>query len=76
MTTRTKGDLRPVPLTSVLSRLVIAVNCTGDLVAKRGASAGCTVMLVWALLASGQITMRKADGWQAPQRCPTSPCLH
>ena len=27
-------------------------------------SAGTAAMLFWALLASGQITMRKVDGWQ------------
>jgi putative transposase len=28
-------------------------------------SAETAAMLFWALLASGQITMRKADGWQS-----------
>jgi len=28
-------------------------------------------MLSWALLASGQITMRRVDGWQALERSPT-----
>ena len=28
-------------------------------------------MLFWALLASGQITMRKVDGWQTPPRNQT-----
>jgi putative transposase len=28
-------------------------------------------MLFWALLASGQITMRRADGWQTLDRSPT-----
>ncbi len=28
-------------------------------------SAGTAVMLFWALLASGQIAMRKVDGWQS-----------
>ena len=27
-------------------------------------------MLFWALLASGQITMRKVDGWQTLDRSP------
>ena len=27
-------------------------------------SAGTAAMLFWALLASGQINMRKVDGWQ------------
>jgi putative transposase len=29
-------------------------------------------MLFWALLASGQITMRRVDGWQTLERSPTS----
>jgi putative transposase len=29
-------------------------------------------MLSWALLASGQITLRKADGWQALTESPTN----
>jgi hypothetical protein len=28
-------------------------------------------MLFWALLASGQITMRRVDGWQTLERSPT-----
>jgi putative transposase len=28
-------------------------------------------MLFWALLASGQITMRRVDGWQTRERSPT-----
>jgi hypothetical protein len=28
-------------------------------------------MLFWALLASGQITMRRVDGWQTLERLPT-----
>ena len=28
-------------------------------------------MLFWALLASGQITMRRVDGWQTLDRSPT-----
>ena len=28
-------------------------------------------MLLWALLASGQITMRRVDGWPTPDRSPT-----
>jgi putative transposase len=28
-------------------------------------SAETAAMLIWALLASGQITMRKVDGWQS-----------
>jgi hypothetical protein len=27
-------------------------------------------MLFWALLASGQITMRRVDGWQTLERSP------
>ena len=30
-------------------------------------SAETAAMLFWALLASGQITMRKVDGWQTPR---------
>ena len=29
-------------------------------------------MLFWALLASGQITMRRVDGWQTLERPPTN----
>jgi hypothetical protein len=29
-------------------------------------------MLFWALLASGQITMRRLDGWQILERSPTT----
>jgi hypothetical protein len=29
-------------------------------------------MLFWSLLASGQITMRKVDGWQTLAQPPTS----
>jgi putative transposase len=32
-------------------------------------------MLFWALLASGQITMRRIDGWQTLDRSPTKPDL-
>lgn len=32
-------------------------------------------MLFWALLASGQITMRKVDGWQTLHIPPAEPCL-
>jgi putative transposase len=31
-------------------------------------SAETAAMLFWALLGSGQITMRKVDGWQKPRR--------
>jgi transposase-like protein len=33
--------------------------------------AGTAAMLFWALLASGQITMRRVDGWQTLERSPT-----
>jgi putative transposase len=32
-------------------------------------SADTAAMLFWALLASGQINMRKVDGWQTDARC-------
>ena len=32
-------------------------------------------MLFWALLASGQITMRKVDGWQSLHVAPAKQCL-
>jgi hypothetical protein len=32
-------------------------------------------MLFWALLASGQITMRKVDGWQNLTEEPTIQCI-
>jgi putative transposase len=34
-------------------------------------SAETAAMLFWALLASGQITMRKVDGWQTLTEKPT-----
>jgi len=34
-------------------------------------SAETAAMLFWALLASGQITMRKVDGWQTLAEKPT-----
>jgi transposase-like protein len=33
--------------------------------------ADTAAMLFWALLASGQITMRRVDGWQTLERSPT-----
>ena len=37
-------------------------------------SAETAAMLFWALLASGQITMRKVDGWQSiEQKCSDQP---
>jgi putative transposase len=38
-------------------------------------SAETAVMLFWALLASGQITMRKVDGWQSLAEAPTPQCI-
>ncbi len=35
-------------------------------------SAETAAMLFWALLASGQITMRKVDGWQSLGQPPSS----
>ncbi|MEO8713670.1 MAG: transposase [Acetobacteraceae bacterium] len=35
-------------------------------------SAETAAMLFWALLASGQITMRKIDGWQTLAEMPTA----
>jgi hypothetical protein len=35
-------------------------------------SAETAAMLFWALLASGQITMRKVDGWQDLAEKPTA----
>ena len=35
-------------------------------------SAETAAMLFWALLASGQITMRKVDGWQTLAEPPTA----
>ncbi len=32
-------------------------------------------MLSWALLASGQITMRKVDGWQSLGRPPSTSAI-
>jgi putative transposase len=38
-------------------------------------SAETAGMLFWALLASGQITMRKVDGWQTLAEKPTAQCI-
>jgi putative transposase len=38
-------------------------------------SAETAAMLFWALLASGQITMRKIDGWQTLAEKPTIRCI-
>jgi putative transposase len=38
-------------------------------------SAETAAMLFWALLASGQITMRKVDGWQTLNEKPTDPAI-
>jgi putative transposase len=38
-------------------------------------SAETAAMLFWALLASGQITMRKVDGWQTLARSPSAQCI-
>ena len=38
-------------------------------------SAETAAMLFWALLASGQITMRKVDGWQTLTEKPTIQCI-
>jgi putative transposase len=38
-------------------------------------SAETAAMLFWALLASGQITMRKVDGWQTLNEKPTDPVI-
>ena len=38
-------------------------------------SAETAAMLFWALLASGQITMRKVDGWQTLSRPPSIQCI-
>jgi hypothetical protein len=38
-------------------------------------SAENAAMLFWALLASGQITMRKVDGWQTLAEVPTLQCI-
>jgi transposase-like protein len=38
-------------------------------------SAETAAMLFWALLASGQITMRKVDGWQTLAEKPTIQCI-
>ena len=32
-------------------------------------------MLFWALMASGQITMRRVDGWQTRDHTPVEPSL-
>lgn len=38
-------------------------------------SAGTAAMLFWALLASGQITMRKVDGWQSLGQPPSDSAI-
>jgi hypothetical protein len=38
-------------------------------------SAETAAMLFWALLASGQITMRKVDGWQSLAQPPAKSAI-
>ena len=38
-------------------------------------SAETAAMLTWALMASGQITMRRIDGWQTLDKAPNQPPL-
>jgi len=38
-------------------------------------NAETAAMLVWALMASGQITMRRVDGWQTLDHTPVEPSL-
>jgi len=38
-------------------------------------SAETAAMLFWALMASGQITTQRVDGWQTLARTPTDPPL-
>jgi putative transposase len=38
-------------------------------------SAETAAMLFWAVLASGQITMRKVDGWQTLNEKPSDPAI-
>ncbi len=38
-------------------------------------SAETAAMLFWALLASGQITMRKVDGWQSLGQPPSTSAI-
>jgi len=40
------------------------------------ASAETAAMLFWALLASGQITMHKADGWQSLAEKPSDQIIN
>ena len=40
-----------------------------------GAGAATAAMLFWALMASGQITMRRVDGWQTFDRAPVEASL-
>jgi hypothetical protein len=40
-----------------------------------GVQAGFVAMLFWALLAWGQITLRRVDGWQTLEHSPTDPDL-
>ncbi len=38
-------------------------------------NAETAAMLLWALMASGQITMRRVDGWQTLDHAPVEPSL-
>ncbi len=38
-------------------------------------NAETAAMLFWALMASGQITMRQVDGWQSLAQAPAQPPL-
>ena len=50
-----------IPVTNAIERLHEEFKRR---IADRSACAETAAMLFWALLASGQITMRKVDGWQ------------
>ena len=59
---------------SVLARLAAALEHVGRIQEPRLVvlpSADTAAMLFWALLASGQINMRKVDGWQTLNAKPT-----
>ena len=56
---------------AAIARGVQAPHQDADRAAVRGAAA----MLLWALLASGQIKMRKVDGWQTLAEKPTDQCI-
>ena len=58
-------------LKSAFDLVVQVLRRVGEQIALLVHCAETAAMLFWALLASGQITMRRVDGWQTLERSPT-----